>query len=65
MKEEWKLLQDQTAALRCVRLARMAANECLSLGLPWDGEVAAQCRANIRAARWQACSAVALNQDHP
>lgn len=59
---------DTTAALRCVRLARMAANEVLASpagsGLDVAG-VVDQCRANLRAARWQACAAVALNTPTP
>jgi hypothetical protein len=57
---------DTTAALRCVRLARMAANEVVAGPADIDvGGIAAQCGDNLRAARWQACAAVALNTPTP
>ena len=51
---------DKSAALRCVRIARMAANDALSL-YGADRDRMRQCRDNLRAARWQACAAVALH----
>jgi hypothetical protein len=48
---------DRAAAERCVRLARMAANEAVTTPTP---EILAQCADNLRAARWQACAAIAL-----
>jgi hypothetical protein len=48
---------DRAAAERCVRLARMAANEAVTTPTP---ELLAQCADNLRAARWQACAAIAL-----
>ena len=49
---------DKAAAQRCVRLARMAANEGLH-----SGEARRQALDNLRAARWQACAAIALADD--
>lgn len=53
---------DKDAAIRCVRLARMAANE--SLIAPRTVPIAQlrhQCFDNLRAARWQASAAIALS----
>lgn len=66
---------DTSAALRCVRLARMAANEAivvvfgdsLAVGHGFvrvpDGDIAEnlrRCLDYLIAARWQACAAIAL-----
>jgi hypothetical protein len=50
---------DTSAALRCVRLARMAANEAIHPASSRD-DLFRVCTDNLRAARWQACAAVAL-----
>lgn len=51
---------DRAAAERCVRLARMAANEAVTAGPADLLELRRQCADNLRAARWQACAAIAL-----
>lgn len=55
---------DTSAAVRCARLARMAANEAIGCTLRGDDKGAAEndrrCADNLIAARWQACAAVAL-----
>ena len=52
---------DRAAAERCVRLARMAANEAVTATPTAELlELRRQCVDNLRAARWQACAAVAL-----
>ena len=51
----------RAAAERCVRLARMAANEAVTASLTAELlELRRQCVDNLRAARWQACAAIAL-----
>ena len=55
---------DKTAAIRCVRIARNAANEELVLiqssgGSGGNPAVERQVNDNLRAARWQANSAIA------
>jgi hypothetical protein len=52
---------DKEAALRCVIIARMAANEATTASAPdpFD-DIVRQLRDNLRAARWQACRAIAL-----
>lgn len=54
---------DTAAALRCVRIARMAANEAI-VAVDRDSPLR-QAFDNLRAARWQACAAVALNTPTP
>jgi hypothetical protein len=49
--------EDRTAAERCVRLSRMAANEFI--GAP-AADLARQALDNLRAAKWQANAAIAL-----
>ena len=52
---------DRAAAERCVRLARMAANEAVTTTPTAElVELRRQCVDNLRAARWQACAAVAI-----
>lgn len=52
---------DRAAAERCVRLARMAANEAIVS--PDDAsDLRRQFLDNLRAARWQACAAIALGE---
>ena len=51
---------DRSAAERCVRLARMAANEAVTASTDEVLELRRQCLNNLRAARWQACAAIAL-----
>lgn len=50
---------DTTAAIRCVRLARNAANALLRS--PGDGQLQAIAIQNLYSAQWQANSAVALD----
>lgn len=50
---------DTSAALRCIRLARNAMNEYVTNRYE---EIAGIARAQILQARWQACSAIALQQ---
>lgn len=55
---------DKSAAIRCVRVARNAANEAVAVmlasgGSGFDVEIERQARDNLRAARWQANSAIA------
>lgn len=53
---------DRAAAERCVRLARMAANEAVTADPTAELlELRRQCVDNLRAARWQACAAIALH----
>lgn len=56
---------DTSAAMRCVRLARMACNEAIVCLLPGGIYTDAddnlrRCLDNLIAARWQACAAIAL-----
>lgn len=51
---------DRSAAERCCRIARMAANEVVSANLP-NGSIPTRIALeNIYLARWQACAAIAL-----
>lgn len=54
---------DTTAAICCVRLARMACNEGLSQET--RTEMFSYARTKILEARWLACSAVACSQEQP
>lgn len=58
--EHAPLSADRAAAERCVRIARMAANEAVAAGPDDVAELRRQCVDNLRAARWQACAAIAL-----
>ncbi len=53
---------DTSAALRCVRLARNAANEKITGRgrQPWDQELARIVEAELAKARWQANAAIAI-----
>lgn len=58
---------DKSAAIQCVRVARNAANEAVAVmlasgGSGFDVEIERQARDNLRAARWQANSAIACSE---
>lgn len=50
---------DKTAAIRCVRLARNAANEAITAEPDHVGDLRVMCGQNLTAARFQANSAIA------
>ena len=51
---------DRSAAERCVRIARMAANEAVALDLVPHDETVRIGLSHLLLARWQACAAIAL-----
>ena len=51
---------DRSAAERCVRLARMAANEVVALDHTHESRQARIALDQLVMARWQACAAIAL-----
>lgn len=59
---------DTSAALRCVRLARMAANEAITSERAYNSadsrENLRRCGDRLIEARWQACAAIALAQEN-
>lgn len=52
---------DKSAAIRCVRLARNAANEAIVAEPDHAGDLRVMCGQNLTAARFQANSAIACN----
>ena len=50
---------DKTAAIRCIRLARNAANEGVTAGGGARARLFALAATELQKARWQACSAIA------
>lgn len=52
---------DKTAAIRCIRIARNAANEAVTKAGGERGRLFAIANTELQKARWQACSAIACD----